>query len=1031
MPIFDSYQGLANHPRKFSRIIDYKIGHAMCVTMWPFMMFALMTASVACSAAQTAMYRTRLAVHKVTGGKMECAPAEGTKMLSFFVQVGGKHLCFSCPDTTTIGDVKTMAFFRQGSKVAITLERHRLMKGRGAPLKDDRTLSSYKVAQNQTLFLTATAMGGARSLMMDSDDDEAGGCEQEQTMYEIPHGERGARSLMMDSDDDEAVGCEQEQTIYKIAHGEPETKRQRSNTPTEIASSTGSHEHYALLDEDDDDSLSVEEDEPAMTEGTQDTPMQVDDTPINILVKDCHPPRTFELKEKVNSDANAWLLSMAKERFKEEHCRGSSKFRSMSTEQISKEVEAAFKMFKKKLIGMRNQETRRYAHASGKDFGRIYAAGLQGLKKCFRGVLCTGLMTDIDMANAHPTLLLFICDTLGIDCPKLREYVDHRDDRLAELMESMGVSRDEAKAEFLAATNDGKYRRNASITDFLKKYDEEMKRIQKALQESDMFAFIRPHAEAKAKNPEGTFINLVLCLAEYNLLRVVVDFVEARKHNVAVLMHDGLMIEGNHYENEQLLRDLEVHVRDRCGIDMKFAYKAHCKQLVVPDDFNPDRMMLTFEEYARQFDLEVCMVGTKYARKEKDGGTTIFTADELRLAYLDVIVLDDEGKRISFISRWLRDWSALDGKRVFRGGHDVFPPGVECPDDVLNIYQPFTMEGVEVARDEAYEDAVCFFKAHIAVLMNHNEACIQFMLQWLASAIQYPATKNQVVPVLISEEGAGKGWLMALMKKMLGREKVLSSDNPKVEVWGDFNELMKEATFVNINEAGRKDVGEAHDRIKGMIEQDELLINEKGVKKYRVRSYHNFLWTTNNPDPIFTHPDDRRFWAVRCSDELIARGAAYFKPAFQKLESVEFVAAIYQFLKFDVATKNMFVKEDIPETEYHAELKAAHRNPYELFLEFLVTELPTKHGIHKHTTGALRNEFHTFCVRNHANWDAHVTTTKFGTNFGFLKTKYPGCIEATHLREKGSLKRGWAVNYDALRSMLNTVADTDAGSSTA
>ena len=42
------------------------------------------------------------------------------------------------------------------------------------------------------------------------------------------------------------------------------------------------------------------------------------------------------------------------------------------------------------------------------------------------------MMTDIDMKNCHPVILLWICDKFGIDCPVLRKYVGDREFHLTE-----------------------------------------------------------------------------------------------------------------------------------------------------------------------------------------------------------------------------------------------------------------------------------------------------------------------------------------------------------------------------------------------------------------------------------------------------------------------------------------------------------------------------------------------------------------------------------------------------------------------
>lgn len=62
-------------------------------------------------------------------------------------------------------------------------------------------------------------------------------------------------------------------------------------------------------------------------------------------------------------------------------------------------------------------------------------------------------MYDIDMKNAHPTLLSWYCHDNGIDCNGLDSYIVNREKYLADWMACTGQTRDEVKAHFLAIIN--------------------------------------------------------------------------------------------------------------------------------------------------------------------------------------------------------------------------------------------------------------------------------------------------------------------------------------------------------------------------------------------------------------------------------------------------------------------------------------------------------------------------------------------------------------------------------------------------
>ena len=177
-------------------------------------------------------------------------------------------------------------------------------------------------------------------------------------------------------------------------------------------------------------------------------------------------------------------------------------------------------------MGKEGGVQRTYRYARGKDFGRMFCSeGLQNVWRAFRGALCKGLMTDIDMKNCHPVILLWLCEKFEIDCPKLREYVTAREHHLTELGKVLrGKDREHCKRLFLIATNTNQKIKNVSYA-FFNEYQAEIQEvIQPALMAIDeLAARFKSHAEQAAgqreadgreANEEGSFLNLVLCYSE-------------------------------------------------------------------------------------------------------------------------------------------------------------------------------------------------------------------------------------------------------------------------------------------------------------------------------------------------------------------------------------------------------------------------------------------------------------------------------------------------------------------------------------
>ena len=160
-----------------------------------------------------------------------------------------------------------------------------------------------------------------------------------------------------------------------------------------------------------------------------------------------------------------------------------------------------------------------------------------------------------------------------------------------------GKDREHCKRLFLIATNTNQRITNVSYP-FFNEYQAEIQDvIQPALMKIDKLARFKPHAEQAAKrreaggeeaNEEGSFLNLVLCYSENIFLQEARAFLDSVEIETAVLMLDGLMIYGDHYEHRGLLPE-ELHNADsrtKYGIEMHFDYKQH--ETTVLDDMPAD-----------------------------------------------------------------------------------------------------------------------------------------------------------------------------------------------------------------------------------------------------------------------------------------------------------------------------------------------------------------------------------------------------------------------------------------------------------
>ena len=143
---------------------------------------------------------------------------------------------------------------------------------------------------------------------------------------------------------------------------------------------------------------------------------------------------------------------------------------------------------------------------------------------------------------------------------------------LDKLMMDEKFSRESAKNAFLTSTNT-QFHQKKIQTQFYINYDNEMKEIQKVLLKIDDFKQMKE--DAKQVNKGGSFINLVMCKYENEILENIIEYLNKNKYEIQALMFDGVMIYGDHYSNHSLLVAIEEHLSEIWGFQFKLDYKQH------------------------------------------------------------------------------------------------------------------------------------------------------------------------------------------------------------------------------------------------------------------------------------------------------------------------------------------------------------------------------------------------------------------------------------------------------------------------
>ena len=629
--------------------------------------------------------------------------------------------------------------------------------------------------------------------------------------------------------------------------------------------------------------------------------------------------------------------------------------------------------------------------------GRLYSGlSIQGLQKDLRGFLLRDVTTDIDMKNAHPVILRYICKLNNIVCPNLSYYIENREKVLEEFGE-------EGKTEFLKAVNDDKINKT-NKNKFFKAFDKECKSLQKTIIELSCYKHIVNTVPiSREYNLYGSAINRILCVYENKILQEAIHVCNINNLELCALMFDGCMPYGNHYENVELLQQICEYVNSQFeGLDMVFCYKEHSQKIQIPEDYvveKEEELVLekSFETVAEDFELTHCKIVNKsFFIKETNENTIILSRQQIITSYendiYEKIVDSKEGPKIvteNFINDWLRN---NPSQRCY-DDIECYPDASKCPDNHFNCWKPFAME--QVKSYTPMPDALKIFRKHILILCGNEQSVAVYFEAWIAQMIQYPAVKS-VCPTLISKQGAGKGTLMLLLAKMLGEKKVFETTKPSRDVWGDFNGVMANTFLVNLNELSKKETMESEGCIKALITDPKIAINNKGVNMYPINSFHRFIVTTNKEDPLTTSQDDRRNFIMRSSDELIGN-KEYFNKMYALLDDVNVIKTCYEYFK-TIPDMDKFKNLELPSTNYQNDMKELNMSPIESWLKDYTLENYYETTVEL-TSKAIYNLFLEWCKK--CGIEYKLTLQAFGVRLKRLDIQ--GILKGRHT-DKGETK---------------------------
>jgi|SaaInl8_120m_RNA_FD_contig_31_1797386_length_2121_multi_17_in_0_out_0_2 hypothetical protein len=274
------------------------------------------------------------------------------------------------------------------------------------------------------------------------------------------------------------------------------------------------------------------------------------------------------------------------------------------------------------------------------------------------------------------------------------------------------------------------------------------------------------------------------------------------------------------------------------------------------------------------------------------------------------------GRLINFVDFWMMR------QEITRYDGVIFEPGkVNEVEGVLsyNLWEGHSVDPDPLGDCSLYLNHI---KENIA---DGNEEVNQYLLAWLADAIQNPDDKPEVAIVLRGRQGTGKGVFVGEFGKLFGDHYIHLSDNRHLT--RNFNKHLQNAMVVFADELRWTKNQQGLQNLKRNITERTLTIEPKGKDMFTVRNHIHLIIASNEQWVVPAGKEERRFMVLDVGDAHI-QDHDYFKAIIDQMNQGGREALLDYLMKFPLDGVNL---KKLPKTKALAQQKYMSFNPFERF----------------------------------------------------------------------------------------------------
>lgn len=245
----------------------------------------------------------------------------------------------------------------------------------------------------------------------------------------------------------------------------------------------------------------------------------------------------------------------------------------------------------------------------------------------------------------------------------------------------------------------------------------------------------------------------------------------------------------------------------------------------------------------------------------------------------------------------------------------TFAPGREI-DGAYNLWRGFACDAIP-GECELYLEHI------LTNICGGNEEYYDYLIGWMALAVQKPASPGLTAIVLRGKQGTGKSFFAKEFGSLWGRHFLQVSD-PKHLV-GSFNAHLRDCVVLFGDEAFYAGDKKHESVLKMLITEEFITIEAKGVDAEAAPNFTHIILASNNQWVIPAGTVERRFFVVDVGDEH-QLDIKYFAKIIEQMNSGGREALLYFLQTYDLSKFNV---RSFPKTDALFEQKIFTLDPAE------------------------------------------------------------------------------------------------------